>query len=329
MYDVIIIGQGIAGTILSYYLEQEKAHYLVIDYLNPSSASRVAAGLYNPVSFKRINPVLQANEIFMDLEKFYQGLENYCDAKFLHPIGILKYLSGEYEKNEWCFKADQYPQFISTEIIPKFENFGKVKYSGFINMPVFLSSYRNKLISSQKLLNESIDYQNIKANNSELSLRINEKEYLTKKLIFCEGYQIRNNPFFNHRTLSPTKGEVLRIKTDQEIFIPSILHKSGFVVPLSNNEFLAGTTYDRDDLSLEPTKLAKESISEVFEALIPNTAYSIIDHKASLRPNTRNRMPIFEAHPSYKNMFVLNGLGSRGIAIAPKFIKEQLSKVID
>src|SRR5687768_15763029 len=52
--DCLIIGQGICGTFLSWYLEQYGKSILVIDDNHRSSSSRVAAGLINPITGRRM-----------------------------------------------------------------------------------------------------------------------------------------------------------------------------------------------------------------------------------------------------------------------------------
>jgi len=54
MTDVLIIGQGICGTFLSWWLEQKGLSFIVIDEERPYTASRAAAGLINPVTGRRI-----------------------------------------------------------------------------------------------------------------------------------------------------------------------------------------------------------------------------------------------------------------------------------
>jgi glycine/D-amino acid oxidase-like deaminating enzyme len=43
--DVLIIGQGVSGTFLSYFLEKEGKSFLVIDNNYNNSPSKIAAGI--------------------------------------------------------------------------------------------------------------------------------------------------------------------------------------------------------------------------------------------------------------------------------------------
>jgi glycine oxidase len=327
MYDVIVVGQGIAGSILSYFLEKKEKNYLVIDFQDPTSASRVAAGLFNPVSFKRLNPVLDAALYFNNIARFYRELENYCKATFYYETPILKHFNSEFEENQWIYKADAFPDFFSTEKVSGYERFGKVKQSGHINTQHFLSTYRNVLEKKERVLNEHFDYETLKHYDDYLTIEVSGRIISAKKIVFCEGYQIKNNPFFQHIELWPTKGEILKIKTDQDIDLPYVLHQNGFVVPIDKNHFFAGTTYDKEHIDTVPTEAAEKSIRQVFEQLLPGVSYRVVEHRVGVRPNARERQPFLIQHFVHSNLYALNGLGSRGLSVAPIFIESILKRL--
>ena len=47
---VLIVGQGIAGTVLSYKLSQRNISHKVLDNNHQSAATHAAAGLINPIT---------------------------------------------------------------------------------------------------------------------------------------------------------------------------------------------------------------------------------------------------------------------------------------
>ncbi len=61
--DILIVGQGICGTFLSHWLEQEGLSYIVIDEQRPSTASKAAAGIINPVTGRRIVKTWMIDEL--------------------------------------------------------------------------------------------------------------------------------------------------------------------------------------------------------------------------------------------------------------------------
>lgn len=328
MYDIVIIGQGIAGSILAHYLDQAKINFMVIDHLENNSASRVAAGLINPLSMKRLTPVSKANNIFKTLFSFYQNLEQELHAKFLYPLPILKYLDNEYLQNDWMHKADIYPDFFSDEKMTGFEQYGKVKCSGYIDTLMFLNTFRNHLEKQKRVISQKINYEKIAIHQDHITIELENASISCRKIVFCEGHHISKNPFFKHINLTPTKGEILTVETEKNIDLHYILSQSGFIVPIAQNRFVVGSTYERNYLDSKPSILGSKAISDIFEHCFPNIRYKIIEHKAGIRPNTRDRNPIFEIHQKYPNMMVINGLGSRGLSIAPTFIEGLLGKIL-
>jgi glycine/D-amino acid oxidase-like deaminating enzyme len=65
--EFLIVGQGISGTWLSYYLQKANRSFIVIDNEQPNSASRVAAGIINPVTGRRIVKTWMIDELFLFL----------------------------------------------------------------------------------------------------------------------------------------------------------------------------------------------------------------------------------------------------------------------
>src|SRR5687768_17028163 len=72
--DYLIIGQGISGTWLSYYLQKQGKTFLVIDNNDKNSASRLAAGIINPVTGRRHVQVWMAEEILPYAKHAYEQL---------------------------------------------------------------------------------------------------------------------------------------------------------------------------------------------------------------------------------------------------------------
>jgi glycine oxidase len=143
------------------------------------------------------------------------------------------------------------------------------------------------------------------------------------KLVFCEGVHIRNNPWFQWVKMAPVKGELILIHAPS-LSEELILDKKVFVLPFGNQRFKVGSTYEWSDLTEIPTENGKLSITERLDKVI-DCAYEIENQWAGVRPATVDRRPVLGAHPEYKNLFVFNGLGTKGVMLAPYFAREMLS----
>ena len=94
-FDFIIVGQGLAGTILAHDLEEKGNQLLLIDSNESASASRVAAGLINPVGMKRCIPSWGAEVFYPYAIRRYQDLEAKMNASFLAQRSIFKLFGNE------------------------------------------------------------------------------------------------------------------------------------------------------------------------------------------------------------------------------------------
>ena len=138
--------------------------------------------------------------------------------------------------------------------------------------------------------------------------------------MFCEGFGLKQNPFFKELPLNGTKGETMIIKAP-ELQIDFQIKSTVFVLPLGDDLYKVGATFNWKDKSSKPTKEGKEELVEKLKKVI-RVPYEIVHHSAGIRPTTKDRKPLVGVHPEYKNLAVLNGLGTRGVMIAPTVAHE-------
>ena len=106
-----------------------------------------------------------------------------------------------------------------------------------------------------------------------------------------------------------------------------ILKSSVFIVPLGNDLYWIGATYEREDKTHSITSEAKNELITKLKTII-NCDFEVVHQVAGIRPTTKDRRPLVGFHPDYKNVCVLNGLGTRGVMIAP-YAAEQLFNCIE
>ena len=155
----------------------------------------------------------------------------------------------------------------------------------------------------------------------QLEIRENEVEYKSltaKNILFCEGYLVAKNPWFSWLPLKPAKGEVLSIESKDLNLESFIFNRNGFIFRTANGGFKVGATYAWNDLENNTTSLGRTELQTKLNALI-SCNYIISNHQAGIRPSSIDRRPIIGSHPKHKNLFVFNGLGTKGIMLAPYF----------
>ena len=327
--DYIIVGQGIAGTILAQTLLQHNKKIAVVDDWNYSSSSKVAAGLYNPIVFKRLTKSWMADELVPFTEDFYSEMGITLGETFLHKQPIVKLFSNKEEQEFWMKQSQktELKAFLSDKIKINFPEYingieggCEIKRSGYVDVKKMLILFRTLLEKNNSLIPQRFDY-------SRLMIRSDFVQYegvQAAKLIFCEGHKTSQNPFFNFVSLKPAKGEVLTIQTTTPLFYGKEEHsisKGIFILPLGNNTYKVGATYEWKELNEVPTESAKKEIIDKLEKII-SVPFEIIKHEAGIRPAAIDRRPIIGLHPSHKTLGIFNGLGTKGIMLAPYWSKQ-------
>ena len=316
--DTIIVGMGIAGVCFAEKLLQNKKSFYVIDNKKTGS-SKIAAGIFNPTVLKRYNMTWNGEQFHKNAITFFKKIENKYKKKIIFNHDILKIFSSISDQNNWVVasKKPLLKDFLDSKIhtkkikgIKTEFGYGVVKKCGRISTLNMINGFKNKF--KNNLLYEDFDFKKLSSHENKIVYN----NIVSKNIVFCEGYGITNNPFFKNLPVTGSKGEFLIVKISNFSLNKIIKRSSIFIMPLENEHYWVGATYDNLDKKNKPTQLKKEWLIEKLESII-TLPYKIIDHKASMRPTTIDRRPMIGFHPDYKNIYLLNGLGSRGILLAP------------
>ena len=73
--DFLLIGQGLAGSALGYRLKKAGFKIKLLDQPDLNQSTKIAAGLYNPVTGRKMVKTWNADQLFPEIEPFYQELE--------------------------------------------------------------------------------------------------------------------------------------------------------------------------------------------------------------------------------------------------------------
>jgi len=194
--------------------------------------------------------------------------------------------------------------------------YGEIKGGMHIEMSKLLESYKDYLIKNDEFIEDNCDCNEliITANGVEW------KNIQAKCVIFCEGVSTQQNPYFNWLPFVPAKGEILLVKIPK-LKMNQMINKGIFVLPVGEEIYKVGSTFDWDDLSNDPTEKAKTHLIEKLDDLL-KINYEIIDHKAGVRPTVKDRRPFIGIHPNHQEVGVFNGMGTKGALLAPFYAKQ-------
>ncbi|UOK42671.1 MULTISPECIES: NAD(P)/FAD-dependent oxidoreductase [Flavobacterium] len=329
MIDYLIVGAGIAGICFAETAFQNGKSFIVVEDFS-SSSSKVAGGLYNPVILKRFSQVWQAKQQLEYGLPFYAKIEDRLNVAFDYKIPVYRKFASIEEQNNWFQAADKptLSPFLSTRIIQKQYKsissdfgFGEVLHTGYVDTAVFISSYAEYLQKNNLFLNETFEYSAI----TFLEDSVKYKGIEAKHIIFAEGFGLQHNPYFNQLPLDGTKGELLIIKAP-DLNLDVVLKSSIFILPIGNDLFKVGATYNWDDKTDTPTEEAKKELIDNLKELI-ECDFEIVDHFAGVRPTVNDRRPLVGTHAEFNRLHILNGLGTRGVMLGPFLARELFNHI--
>lgn len=327
--DYLIVGFGLAGMAFTAELEKANKSFVVIDD-NPNRTTRVVGGMYNPIILKRFTPAWKAHEMWQLALPFYKDLEKKFQQKYIYPFEIRRILQSVEEQNNWVVASDRVvmseymtPEIIHEKIkgIDAAFGFGQLKNTGRIAGEQLLDDYKNFLSKNGLLLQQTFHYD-------ELVVGMNHIKYHNieaKKVVFSEGAYLHQNPYFNYLPMNEAKGEMLVIEVPG-LSVEHAIKSSVFMVPFAKHVFVVGATYNWEDKSFESTDEARAELETKLKRFL-KLPYKIIDYKVGIRPTIKDRRPLVGKHPKYPNLAVLNGLGTRGVIIAPAIAKELFNHI--
>jgi glycine/D-amino acid oxidase-like deaminating enzyme len=329
--DYIIVGLGLAGIAFAEELKVHKKSFVVFDD-NSQKSSLVAGGMYNPVVLKRFTPVWNAKEQLDLAIPFYQKLENNFDKKYNYPVDIYRIFKSIEEQNNWFTSCDKLllqdymvPSIFKNdnEYINAPFNLGKLTNTGRIDVKELLVDYTNDLIENKILLQEKFNHNKIRFLNNKVVYKGLESD----RIIFCEGFGIVQNKYFNYLPMREAKGELLTIHAPK-LKVNYLIKSAVFVMPLADDLYKIGATFDWEDKTNNPTLKGRDELETKLKTVI-NCNYKIVDQTAGIRPTVKDRRPLVGTHPKYKTLSILNGLGTRGVMIAPLMAKKLVKYLED
>jgi len=311
--DYLIIGQGLAGSLLAWELIQRGKRVIIVDN-NQLNASLVAAGLVNPVTGMRFVKSADVNSQLPWAINYYQKLSQYFHQSFYIEKPMLRLLRNKKELDA-CkkrFKDPEYHHYLE-QIVPSMPSlnstFGilKQQQTGYLLTEPLLTALKKYFISRHAYVNAELHYDEITLNPS-----LQWNNYQPKQIIFCEGHHATNNPWFSALPFQLVKGEIITATATTKIQ-QAILNYGHWFIPLDNHQFRTGASFDRENINTSISDDTKETLLNSLNQVFPSlTIDQIINHQAGIRPATQDKMPFIGKHPKHPELIIFNGFGAKG-----------------
>ncbi len=332
----LIIGQGLSGSWLSWWLSQYTAPFMVMDEGKEISSSRIASGVINPVTGRVLAKTWMAETLLPFALDAYTKIGEQLGIDCIRSTRILHSFPTSQMKEAFEKRLPELPEYLS---IPSDLEYWK----GLMDIPFGLGSIAPALLIDLNLLLNSWQ-QELKKQGIFRQERFDGKlleitdqhirygDILAERIIFCDGIHGMELPFFERLPFSPNKGEALLLEIPD--LPPDHIYKKGIsLVPYphlgateNRQYFWAGSTYENRFTNEEPSAAFRQRTEQLVQNWIKRP-FKTLHHWAAVRPATVERRPFAGFHPHMPRVGMLNGMGTKGCSLAP-YIGKQLARLI-
>ena len=316
---VLIVGDGLAGTLMAW--ECVKRGLIFEQWSNGSpAASDVAAGMFNPVSFRRILPQWDAANHAARARIAFQGIEKSLGITLWHEVPIIRVFPDAQYASLWAERASgthEVSPFIETlsrgDLHPSIHaphGAGLVRESGWVDVQLLTEKSRKHWQRQGQWKAEAWCMED--GCPSEFDA-----------VMDCRGVGAVDDLAKFGLELRPNHGEVITVQTELE-WGQQIVNNVTWALPLGSGTYRIGSTY-RWDMD-EPTVLAASLDHLIDQANLARTGPALVateatSHRAGLRPSCFDRRPILgQVSVQSPWYFACTGWGTRGVTIGPTMV---------
>ncbi len=322
--DYIIVGQGLAGTVLAWELLNRGKKVRVYDVPANNQSSLISAGICNPVTGRAMTETYLANKLFPFLHQWYAAAEQQSGKRFFYPMPLYRPFLSREEQQRWKVRqANQPGAFIermtghAAEPGALNDYFGGlwINRSGYLNVRTWIDVARRRLEESDSYAAENFD---------QLELRVDAgvhyKMIRASRIVFCEGLAALDSKWFGWVPLRPLKGEILSVRTNLKP--DKIISRGAYLVPGDGeNSFVVGSTYEHAPFVSGITESGRTQILDKLSKLYSGPV-EVIHQGWGIRPTVVDRRPLLGGHPEAQNVVIFNGMGTKGVSLTPYFASQ-------
>ena len=322
--DILIVGAGLAGSILAWRLLQAGIQVQLLHNPERTAASRVAAGLVNPITGQRL--VLQKNieALLPAAKELYQQLEEKFHRQFFFTKDMLRSLQHDKARKAWEKRQHDpaYQEFIS-EVKGNADTILQHQ-TGYLDTNALLDTLHTYFQEQACITATDINDDDIYYDTDHI-----QWQHITAKtLIYCRGWREINGKYFSFLPFQPAKGEILHLLSQKEL-PKHIINQGKWLLPIDQQHCKIGATYQPHVLNEQPTQAAKQQLLAALKRMpVAQEDIEICHHQAGIRPNTLDKQPFLGRHPEYPNIAIFNGFGSKGSLLIPWYSQRMCEHLI-
>ncbi|MBL7798299.1 MAG: FAD-binding oxidoreductase [Saprospiraceae bacterium] len=312
---ILVVGQGIAGTVLAWTLRRRGTDVRIADADFPHRSSSIAAGIINPVTGKRYVKTWRYDDFFPVARSVYQTMEAELGVRIWHDQVILRLLENPQERNDWAARiADpEYAGLLGERpdagawaghLAPGYA-VGEIRGAARVDFGALLAAFQEFARSARFFLPQNLRPEEAVSLSGDYDC-----------IVFCEGYRGVENPFFPNLPWQLSKGEAMLIRLKSAPYPAEMLKKTLLMTPVGGDLYWVGASYNWTFDDNGPTDSEQNFLEERLRHFL-RTPYEVVQRMGAVRPTVRDRRPFMGAGTIQPDVFIFNGLGTKGALLAP------------
>lgn len=322
--QLLIVGQGIAGTLLSVACAQRGMPHQVIDLPRPS-ASRVASAIINPLVGKRWTVAAEVQTRLPAAIKAYRQIEEYLGVSLLRRYPMLVFHDNALAAQLFAQQIQASNPYVSSW---QPDESGCWQYAHGVGcvQPVFavdalclLQTWRSRLQAQQQLLEEHFDFESLQLTPDAVQY----KGIAARQIVFCEGAAGSAHPLFRDLPFTRNRGDVLLLHIP-ELSRQYIYHQKLRLLPYAEDLFWYGSNYTWQYDTLLPDEGWRNRSIQALQQWL-KLPFSVVEHQVAERPTTAGQRPLLLQNSQFPQVYFFNGLGTRGFSVGPIWAQEMMA----
>lgn len=315
-FPILIVGQGIAGTLLSFELWQKGIPFTVIDRMDKSCASIVSGAVLNPYSGKTLKGLSRRNLMYDIAKEKYEHIGQIINQQIVKPSPLLLF-ENKRENTNYVDSDTILKHFKRPNVVEYFEAVA------LVDNVKLIEAWQQWLSSHNLLLESNFD-------EKKMVLKADGVEYedvFYSKIIFCNGVDAMQSDYFKALRFTTNRGDVLLLK------IPDLPEQFVYqkdkvrLLPKGDGIFWCGSNYGWTYDSMLPNEVWKnETMAQLQDWL--QCPFELLAHICAKRPTTAGQIPFVGWHPRLQHIGICNGLGTKGFSAGPMWIADFVEQSI-
>jgi glycine oxidase len=334
-HDCLIIGQGLAGSLLARELLAMGQRVLVVDDHHQSSSSTIAGGLINPVTGKRLSLQPGIDYLLPAAQRLYRTIEQKARRRFFYPLPMLRIFQDDQERVYFQRRMDDpaYAPYMqplpATDLLrDTHAPFGGCiqTHTGFLRLAEMLEWLRDEFMIANSFVRANFRHEDLTVGASGIEWN----GHRATSVIFCEGFRGALNPWFSQLPFQLARGEIIDGMPERPLHPHDhIINAGRWLLPEPDGRYRFGATMEWDNIDTHVTEDARQALADAFHERFPDIAFTVTGQRAGVRPATTDRHPFIGSLPAQPAVMIFNGFGAKGGLLIPWYARQFANHLVN